>query len=432
MRFIDKILSKDNMKEAYEKVIKNKGAAGIDGITVEDVQVYIEKNWNKIKIDILNKRYQPTPVKRIYIPKSNGKKRPLGIPTVMDRIIQQAIAQQLELIYEPEFSNESYGFRPGRSCEMAITKTLEILNDGYEWVIDLDIEKFFDTVNHDKLISILRKHVNDSTTLHLIRAYLKAGYMEEKEYRKSTMGTPQGSNLSPILSNIMLDEFDKELESRGLRFVRYADDCNVFLGSEKAANRVIKSVSNWLERKLFLKVNITKTKVVRPTRSEFLGFTYFKNGPKWRAKPSNESKTKLIRKIKAILLRRRAVAMPLAITFRKINWLLKGWINYFRIASMKGFIKKISEYMRHKVRVVIVKQWKKAPTIMKNLIKLGCDKKKAYEVANSSLGLYKQCGMSSVNFALNIKILSTPNKKENRPGLVNPVEYYNSRYLKLN
>ena len=248
MRLIEMILSEENLKEAIRRVKSNKGVPGVDKMTVYEIDTYFEENMEDIKQSILDKKYKPQPVKRVYIPKPNGKKRPLGIPTVRDRVIQQAIAQVLSNIYDDKFSDNSYGFRPNRSAHHAITKTLEYLNEGYEWVIDLDIEAYFDTVNHDKLISILRENVNDSTTLHLIRKFLQAGIMEDGLIKSSTIGMPQGGPLSPILSNIYLDKFDKELEERGLHFVRYADDSNIFVKSEMSAERVMKSVTSWLER----------------------------------------------------------------------------------------------------------------------------------------------------------------------------------------
>ena len=262
MKLMEVILQDENLEEAIKRVKSNKGVAGVDKMTVDEIDEYFKSNKETIKKQILEKKYRPQPVKRVYIPKSNGKKRPLGIPTVVDRVIQQAIAQVLSKIYDDTFSDNSFGFRPHRSAQDAIMCTLDYLNEGYEWVIDLDIEAYFDTVNHDKLISILRERVFDSATLHLIRKFLQAGIMEKGLVKANTLGMPQGGPLSPILSNIYLDKFDKELESRGLHFVRYADDCNLFIKSEMAANRVMESVTSWLERKLFLKVSATKTKVL--------------------------------------------------------------------------------------------------------------------------------------------------------------------------
>lgn len=428
MRLIDEILREENLKEAIKRVKINKGASGIDKMTVEEIDEYFNLYKEEIKQSIFEKKYKPQPVKRVYIPKANGKKRPLGISTVKDRVIQQAIAQKLSHIYDNQFSENSYGYRPKRSAQDAITKTLQYLNEGYEWVIDLDIKAYFDTVNHDKLISILREDVNDSTTLHLIRKFLRAGVMENGLAKANTIGMPQGGPLSPILSNVYLDKFDKELENRGLRFVRYADDSNIFVKSEMAANRVMKSVTSWLERKLFLKVSATKTKVVRPTDSNFLGFTYYKNSTEWKCRPTQRSKKNLYDKCRKELIRKKCVARPNAITFKKINQIMRGWINYYRIGSMKMFITKFGEWVRHKIRVIILKQWKKPETIYVNLQKLNrklpykFSDEKIYAVANTRLGLYKQANGNVVNFLLNDKILAM--KKEERPGLVNPLTYY--------
>lgn len=428
MKLIEVILSDENLDEAIKQVKRNKGVPGVDKMTVYEVEEYFLKNKENIKQLILEKKYRPQPVKRVYIPKSNGKKRPLGIPTVIDRVIQQAIAQVLSRIYDNKFSDNSFGFRPNRSAHDAMMRTLDYLNEGYEWVIDLDIEAYFDTVNHDKLISILRETVKDSTTLHLIRKFLQAGIMEKGLVKSSTIGMPQGGPLSPILSNIYLDKFDKELEERGLHFVRYADDSNIFVKSEMSANRVMKSVTSRLERKLFLKVSATKTKVVRPMNSNFLGFTYFKMGPKWECRPNNKSKMNLYDKCRKELVRRICVARSNVATFTRINQIVKGWINYFRIGRMKIFIDEFGQWLRHKIRVIIIKQWKRPLKIYKSLEQL--NKKLPYKfsneqlftVANSRLGWYRKAYHRTVNFLLNADVLAM--RKGNRPGLVNPLSYY--------
>lgn len=285
-----------------------------------------------------------------------------------------------------------------------------------------------DTVNHDKLISILREHVNDSITLHLIRKYLKAGVMEDGIIRSSDLGTPQGGPISVILSNIYLDKFDKELESRGLRFVRYADDCIIFTKSERSANRVMKSVTSWLERKLFLRVSATKTKVVRPTKGQFLGFTFFKRSKEWECKPTKDRKKRLCTKVKEVLKRKFAVSRRLSITFTRINQIVRGWINYFKIGGIKVFITKFGEWLRHKIRCIIIKQWKCTKRIYKNLMilnkimKCRFSKEDIYKCANTRLGWYRRSGMIVVNYLLSPKVLAT--KKKDRPGLVNPLEYY--------
>ena len=363
MELIEWILQDENINKAIKSVKKNKGAYGIDKMSVEELDGYFATHREEIKSQIRDGKYKPIPVRRVYIPKSNGKKRPLGIPTVVDRVVQQATAQVLSLGYDKYFSEHSYGFRPGRSCQQAIEEALVYLNEGYEWVIDLDIEKYFDTVNHDKLISILRERINDAKTLRLVRQFLQAGVMENGLISPSKEGVPQGGPLSPILSNVYLDKLDQELEARGLHFVRYADDCNIFVKSEMAADRVMKSVTSWLERKLRLKVSATKTKVVRPTKSNFLGFTFWKSKDGWKCKPANDRKKRLYAKTRAILCRRKAVARPMKSTFEQLNWLIRGWINYYRIGSMKIFLEEYGQWLRHKVRVVILKQWKKSRRI---------------------------------------------------------------------
>ena len=428
MKLMEVILRDENLDEAIKRVKSNKGVAGVDKMTVDEIDEYFKANKETIKKQILEKKYKPQPVKRVYISKPNGKKRPLGIPTVVDRVIQQAVAQELSRIYDETFSDNSFGFRPHRSAQNAMMRTLDYLNEGYEWVIDLDIEAYFDTVNHDKLISILRERVFDSATLHLIRKFLQAGIMEKGLVKSNTIGMPQGGPLSPILSNIYLDKFDKELEARGLHFVRYADDCNIFVKSEMAANRVMKSVTSWLERKLFLKVSATKTKVVRPSDSNFLGFTYWKGTTKWKCKPNDKSKKRLYEKCRKELIRKKCVAQTNAKTFTRINQLVRGWINYFRIGAMKVFMDKFGQWLRHKIRVILVKQWKKPERIYKNLQKLNkvlpynFTDEQIFAVANTRLGLYRQTGMRTVNFLLSADVLAI--RKGERPGLVNPLAYY--------
>lgn len=431
MELIDQILSQSNLKEAIKRVKANKGAAGVDKRTIYEIDDYFKKHQVEIKQSIRAMKYKPQAVRRVYIPKANGKKRPLGIPTVVDRVIQQAISQVLMKIYDPEFSAYSYGFRPKRSSHDAMEQVLEYLDEGYQWVIDLDIEKYFDTVNHDKLISTLREQINDKTTLHLIRSFLKAGIMEDGLVKPNKLGVPQGGPLSPILSNIYLDKFDKELEERGLHFVRYADDCNIFVKSKMSADRVMKSATSWLERKLFLKVNATKTKVVRPTKSNFLGFTFFKTGEKWQCKPGDDRKKKLYEKLKLVLCRRKVVAMPLSLIFTKVNQIVRGWINYFRIGSIKVFLFKFGQWMRHKIRVIIIKQWKLPKRIYTNLMRInkvfrcGFSDEDIHKTANTRLGLYKRCTGNVINYLLSPKVLGI--KKAERPGLIDPLEYYLTR-----
>ena len=346
MELMEWIVQDENINKAIQSVKENKGAHGIDQMSVGELDEYFATHREEIKSQIRDGKYKPTPVRRAYIPKSNGKKRPLGIPTVVDRVVQQATAQVLSLGYDKYFSEHSYGFRPGRSCQQAIEEALGYLNEGYEWVIDIDIEKYFDTVNHDKLVSILRERVKDAKTLRLIRQFLQAGVMEDGRISPSKEGVAQGGPLSPILSNVYLDKLDKELEARGLCFVRYADDCNIFVKSEMAANRVMKSITSWLERKLRLKVSATKTKVVRPTKSKFLGFTFWKSKDGWKCKPANDRKKRLYDETRAILCRKKAVARPMKSTFEQLNRLIRGWINYYRIGSMKMFLEEYGPMSR--------------------------------------------------------------------------------------
>lgn len=428
MDLIEVITSKENLNRAYKKVVSNKGASGIDEMTVKELGNYIREHKDEIISSLRNRTYMPKPVRRVYIPKSNGKKRPLGIPTVLDRTIQQAIAQPISDIYENIFSDYSYGFRPNRSCHDAIKQALIYLNQGNEWVIDIDIEQFFDKVNHDKLIQILREQVNDSTTLNLIRKYLRAGVMEKGIEKATKTGVPQGGPLSVILSNIYLDKLDKELEERGLRFTRYADDVLIFTKSEKAANRVMNSITKWLEKKLFLKVNATKTKVVKPIRSKYLGFTFIKHGGEWKVRPTNEKKKALKDKLCEYLKRNKAVARPLAVTIKRVNEILRGWINYFRIGIMKNYMTELGEWLRHKIRVIVIKQWKRPRTIYRNLMYLNRKYKKGFsnedifKVANSRLGWYKRSSMNVVNFIISKELLET--KIKDGAGLLNPLSYY--------
>ena len=293
--FIDDILSNENMNRAYKQVIKNKGAAGIDGMECNDLFSHLKVNGHQLRESIRNQSYKPMPVKRVEIPKDNGSKRKLGIPTVTDRMIQQAAAQVLTPIYERKFHTNSYGFRPGKSAQQAVLKAAEYMNEGYNWVVDIDLEKFFDTVNHDKLISLVMKGVKSEEIVSLIRKFLVSGIMIDNEYRESVVGTPQGGNLSPLLSNIVLNELDKEMEARGLRFTRYADDCIILVGSSKAADRVMENISKFIEKKRRFKVNMTKSKILKPNDIKYLGFGFYYDSfsSMWKAKPHEKTANKI-------------------------------------------------------------------------------------------------------------------------------------------
>ena len=368
-QLMNQILSRENMKMAYKKVKANKGAGGIDGISIEDVNKYLKENWIDIKTKILKRKYKPQPVLRVEIPKPNGGVRNLGIPTVVDRIIEQAIAQVLTPMFEPQFSEHSYGFRPGRRAQQAIVELLEYLNDGYTYIVDIDLEKFFDNVPQDKLMYLVGKTVKDPDVISLVTKYLRAGVMVKGKYEETTIGTPQGGNLSPLLSNIMLNELDKELEARGLHFVRYADDCIITVASSAAANRVMHTVTSWIERKLSLKVNATKSKVTKQTRLKYLGFGFVKMNGKWKARPHKDSINRFKRKLKKLTYRSWSVSMDYRIL--RLNQVIRGWINYFRIGKMKQNMAKIDKRLRNRMRIVIWKQWKTSKKRMWRLMKLG-------------------------------------------------------------
>ena len=366
---LEKILSNENIKTAYKRVYANKGAGGVDGVTVVELEEYLKVNWNSIKQQIRERTYKPQPVLRVEIPKPNGGVRKLGIPTVIDRVIEQAITQVLTPIFEPIFSDNSYGFRPHKRCEQAIVKLLEYFNDGYVWIVDIDLEKFFDNVPQDKLMSYVGRVIHDPDTESLIRKYLKAGVMVQGRYEETNVGTPQGGNLSPLLSNIMLNELDRELESRGQRFTRYADDCVIVVKSKAAATRVMYSITSWIERKLGLKVNATKTHITPPSKLKYLGFGFWKDKDGWKARPHEDSVTKFKRKLKALC--KRSWSVDLTYRIKKINEVTRGWVNYFRIGSMKTKLQSIDEHLRRMLRVIIWKQWKTASKRIWGLTKLG-------------------------------------------------------------
>lgn len=303
------ILDKDNLNKAYTKVVSNKGESGVDGISVDKLKEYLDNNWETIENQIRTRTYKPSPVLRVEIPKATGGVRKLGIPTVVDRMIQQAITQVLSPIVEPTFSEYSYGFRPKRNCEMAILKVLDVMNDGYDWIVDIDLENFFDKVPQDKLMSYVHEIIDDGDTESLIRKYLVAGVMVDGIKQETKVGTPQGGNLSPLLSNILLDKLDKELEIRGLNFVRYADDCLILVKSESSAKRVMHSITKWIERKLGLTVNMSKTKITRPNTLKFLGFGFYYNPQQntFKARPHKDSIASFERKLKRWTIRKRSM-----------------------------------------------------------------------------------------------------------------------------
>ena len=415
-QLLEEILSNENMTLAYKRVVANKGASGVDGITTDEVKDYLAENWESIRDRIRRRKYRPLPVRRVEIPKPNGGVRKLGIPSVVDRIIEQAIAQKLTPIVEPLFSENSYGFRPKRRAQQAIIKLLEYLNDGYTYIVDIDLEKFFDNVPQDKLMYLVHGIINDGDTESLIQKYLNAGVMVQGEYEETEKGTPQGGNLSPLLSNIMLNELDKELEARGLHFVRYADDCVIAVGSSAAANRVMHTITKWIEKKLGLKVNMTKTKVTRPGGLKYLGFGFWKDSRdgQWKARPHKDSVARFKRRLKQLTKRRWSMNMDDRIT--RLNQVIRGWINYFRIGSMKTVLTEIDKHLRNRMRIVIWKQWKKSSKRYWGLRKLGAPEWMAkqsvafhdhYQAAAKTTGLH----------LINKEILA-------RRGLLSCLDYY--------
>ena len=417
MELLEKVLSKDNLNKAYEQVYKNKGASGVDGVTVDELFSYIKEHKEEILYKIRNRKYKPQPVRRVYIPKENGKLRKLGIPSVIDRVLQQAIVQVLTPIYEEQFSNSSYGFRPGRSCEQAVIRALELFNDGYDWIVDIDLQSFFDEVNQDKLIGILRRTIKDGNLVSLIRKFLQSGVMVSGVIQETKKGTPQGGNLSPLLSNIMLNELDKELEARGLNFVRYADDCLIMVKSEKAANRVMESITTYITKKLGLKVNVEKSKVARPNEIKYLGFGFYKriNQNKWRPKPHIKSVEKFKTKLHDILIRSKSINLDTRLL--KLKQIIYGWVNYFKIADMKSFLAGVDKWIRRKLRVIIWKQWKKIRKRYTCLRELGISHRDAYVTTNSRRGYYH---------VAHTRVLEAAISKErlNKRGLVNSLDHY--------
>ena len=417
MQLLEKILSNQNMNQAYKRVYRNKGAKGIDGITVEELKEYLREHKDKLRADIRARRYRPHPTLRVEIPKENGNTRKLGIPTVVDRVIQQAISQILTPIFEEQFSDSSFGFRPRRSCEMAIIRTLEYMNDGHNWLVDIDLERFFDTVHHDKLMRIISRTINDGDVISLIRKYLVSGVMIQGRYEETPVGTPQGGNLSPLLSNIMLNELDKELESRGLRFVRYADDSLIFVKSEKAANRVLATITDFIERKLGLIVNAEKSKVSRPGSTKFLGFGFYYDYrlKRYQPRPHPISVQKFQLKLKQLTKRNRSISLDDRII--KLNQVIRGWVNYFRIANMKGKLARVDEKLRSRIRVIIWKQWKIPAKQIRSLVQLGVPEEEAKGLTYCRKG-YRYIGVSKVVQ----RALS--NKRLKQRGIPSALEHY--------
>ena len=384
---LEEVLERNNMLLALKRVISNKGSHGVDGMKIDELREHIKKHWDTIKAKILESKYNPSPVRRVEIPKVDGGVRLLGIPTVQDRLIQQAIAQILSRIYEPLFSNNSFGFRPRRGAKDAVTKSKQYINEGNRWVIDMDLEKFFDKVNHDILMGKLEKKIKDKRLLSLIRKYLKSGILINGVSVTSAEGTPQGGPLSPLLANIMLDELDKELEKRGHKFCRYADDNNVYVKSKRAGIRVMESMIKLIENKLKLKVNKDKSAVDFVSKRKFLGFSFYfaKGGAEIRIHEKSIKRFK--DKIKFYTNRNIGISMESRL--KKLNQIMRGWINYYGIANAVAKLKELDKWIRRRLKACIWKQWKKISTRHRNLVKLGINKYKAWEYANTRKGYWR-------------------------------------------
>jgi len=381
---LETIMDRRNLEKALVQVERNKGVGGVDGMQTDELRDYLSSNYLQLRQEVLSGNYTPSPVKKVEIPKAQGGVRMLGIPTVIDRLLQQAISQWLGQFYEPNFSMFSYGFRPRKNAHQAIRQAQSFLSEGKTQVIELDLEKFFDKVNHDKLMSLLRRKISDKATLRFIRQYLRSGIMEGGVVSQRTEGTPQGSPLSPLLSNIILDELDKELTQRRHSFVRYADDCSIYVRSKKSANRVLKSITKYIEEYLKLKVNKEKSKVSRPVESTLLGFSFYNDKGNWAIRIAKKSIKRIKEKSKAITERNNGMNTTQKIA--KMKPIIKGWVNYFSIAKARSVMQELDECVRSRLRMGLWKEWKSCKTRVKHLQYLKASKQKSYEWGNSSKG----------------------------------------------
>jgi group II intron reverse transcriptase/maturase len=403
---LEKILDRDNLNRAFKQVKSNKGAPGIDRMSVEDAAPWLREHKTELLTSIRQGKYKPQPVRRKEIPKSDGGVRKLGIPTVIDRIIQQAIAQQLQPVYEPLFSEGSYGYRPRRSAQQAMTKALEYAKEGYVYVVQVDLSKYFDTLNHDYLLNLLRKEVKDKRVIDLIKKYLKSGVMENGIVCKTEEGSPQGGPLSPLLANVYLNEFDHELEGRGVKLLRYADDIVVFAKSQRAAERLLGSCQKYLEDELKLKLNMEKSTEtsVFSSKFKFLGFTLGKNGQGIYIRAHKSSLKKAKEKLKEKT--KRSQPKPVRAVMQDIKIYTRGWIGYYYIASMKNTLKSWNEWLRRRIRMYIWKQWKKPKTRIQALRKLGISDGQAYQWGNTRLGYWRIAGSPILSRTLDNKRLA--------------------------
>lgn len=421
---LEAILEGENLRRAYAQVVANKGSAGVDGMEVSQLADYFAENPYALTEALKQGKYKPQAVLRVLIPKEEkGKMRPLGIPTVIDRFVQQAVAQVVSQDYEEVFSDNSHGFRPNRGCHTAIEQCLKLANEGYEWVVDLDLAKFFDTVNHSKLLQVLSERIKDGRVISLIHKFLRAPVREGKKETVNSLGTPQGGCISPVLANVLLNELDHKLEERKHQFVRYADDMMIFCKSERAALRTLETIRPYIEGKLFLKINEQKTKVCRITdpNLKFLGYGFYKQTyrdgtpPKIKGRPHEKSKIKFKQKLKLVTRRNRGQSLDAY--RRQLAPIVRGWVNYFKLGAMKMFLQRTSEWLRRRIRQIYWKQWKKVSMRYRALMKLGLSKQKAWEYANTRKAYWR---------IANSWILHTTLKKDflDRMGWICPDSYY--------
>lgn len=389
MELLNRMLRKENLKAAYKSVVRNKGSAGVDGVETGQLKSYLQENWTKLKQELESGQYFPGAVLGVTIPKRNGGKRLLGIPTTFDRMIQQAIHQELSPLFEPEFSEHSYGFRPGKSASQAILQARHYINQGHSYIVDIDLKSFFDEVNHDYLMNLIKRKVRDGHLLRLIWRYLRSPVQVEGKMQKRRKGVPQGGPLSPLLSNIVLNELDKELERRGLRFVRYADDFSIFQKTSRAAHRVMRRITRFIEDRLHLKVNTDKSDIRRPLQYEYLGYAFesvYRKGSRghYQLVVSKDSLTSLKYKIRAIT--RKTIPASFDERIERLNLLMRGWLQYFKHASIQGRMKTVDGWVRNRLRYCIWHHWKKPRRRAKNLIRLGVDERMAWQWAYSRMG----------------------------------------------
>ena len=403
MDLLERILSGRNVRKAYEQVMRNKGSGGVDGIEIEGFKSHVQTVWPAVKAAIQEGSYRPAAVRRVEIPKPEGGQRILGIPTLQDRMIQQAIAQELTIIYDDTFSKNSYGFRPGRNAHQALLQARQNVNEGFSHVVEIDMAKFFDRVNHDYLMNLLSDRIKDKRVLKLIHRYLKAGAMVAGIATVNTEGTPQGGPLSPVLSNILLDKLDKELECRGHRFVRYADDVCVFVKSKRGAARVLASVSGYIEKELKLEVNRTKSVATRPWKSKLLGYSFYHKKGEKGLTIAKSSIAKYKSKVRQITSRSKPYAMYKR--YAMLRWLNRGWAQYFKLNEAKSLFTGLDKWVRSRIRLCYLKQWKLPSTRVKMLVKLGTPEWQAYQWGNSRRGYWRICHSPILQRALNSSLL---------------------------